>query len=109
MRTQSTSPRIHQVSFDIAPTLNGHFAVTAMDAGSGTVIGMRILPPGPDGRPPQLTIGDMTEMMGGAYRIGCVEFDLACRSTATQTRRTSRLISRQRRRGSRAALRQALA
>jgi hypothetical protein len=80
------------------------YRATLYDAETGAVLGRRLLPGNPDGAP-RITLGDIAEMLGGAYRLMSIRVDIETAGLSVKTRRLAtklRLRKRQWRRRSRA-------
>lgn len=48
-----------------------HYRVTCSDRETGTFIGEAVVPPGPNGGVPAVTVGDVVELVGG-YRMASI-------------------------------------
>jgi hypothetical protein len=83
-----------RIDWDIAvvadpePDLVAQYRVTCSDRDTGTFIGSVVVPAGPGGRPPVITVGDIVELIGG-YRIASVYVEIEAERLARVNRRVS--------------------
>lgn len=74
------------------------YTATCTDSATGIVLGRRLLPADPHGGPPSVTLGDIVEMIGGAYRLASITVEIEAQALSRRTRRVvDRLRSRDRR------------
>jgi hypothetical protein len=73
---------------DREPDLLAQYRVTCSDRDTGTFIGSVVVPAGPGGRPPVITVGDIVELIGG-YRIASVYVEIEAERLARVNRRFS--------------------
>jgi len=74
----------------------GHSAsyrVTCTDTETGRTVGRAVLPAGPDGGPPRVTLEDLAGLVGG-YRLASVFVEIEAEQLARQTGRVSDLLRR---------------
>jgi len=73
---------------DLEPDLVAQYRVTCSDRETGTIIGSYVVPAGPSGGPPPITVGDIAELVGG-YRIASVYVEIEAERLARTNRRVS--------------------
>jgi hypothetical protein len=73
---------------DPEPDLVAQYRVISSDRETGTTIGSFVVPAGPGGGPPPITIGDIAESVG-RYRIASIYVEIEAERLAGLTRRTS--------------------
>jgi hypothetical protein len=73
---------------DPEPDLVAQYRVTCSDRETGTIIGSYVVPAGPGGGPPSITVGDIAEAIG-RYRIASIYVEIEAERLAGVTRRTS--------------------
>ncbi len=92
--TNETALDLSRMDFEIVvirdpePDLVAHYRVTCSDRDTGTTIGSYVVPAGPGGRPPAITVGDIAERLG-RYRIASVYVEIEAQRLAGLARRTS--------------------
>jgi len=59
-----------QVVFDLVRFSAGLYLLSIFDSHSRLILGTRVLPAGPGGNPPEVTVGDALELVFGRYRNG---------------------------------------
>ena len=88
-QTDTDAERI-SVDFVLLPRERGdgaRYRATCTDVETGVVIGCRVLP--------RITgVGDIVEMMGGAYRRATIDVDVQTEQLARRSRRISVLLRR---------------
>lgn len=73
---------------DPEPDLVAQYRVTSSDRETGTVIGSFVVPAGPGGAPPRVTIGDIVAVVGH-YRIASIYVEIDAERLVGMTRRMS--------------------
>lgn len=91
---------------DPEPELVAQYRVTCSDRETGAFICGAVIPPGPGGRPPVVTVADLVELIGG-YRIASVLVQIEGERLARRSRRVSDTVRRMHRARRRNALRRA--
>jgi hypothetical protein len=91
LSTLPAHPNLRRLSCEII-VVNGRdpqspYRATCTDPETGIVLGSRLLPAGPDGAAPAVTLGDVVELIGGGYRCASVAVEIEAENLSRQTRR----------------------
>jgi hypothetical protein len=73
---------------DPEPDLVAQYRVTCSVRATGTIIGSYVVPEGPGGAPPAITVGEIAEAIG-RYRIASIYVEIEAERLAGMTRRMS--------------------
>jgi len=101
LSTPRTHPDLDRLRCEIV-VINGRdpqslYRATCTDAETGVVLGSRLLPAGPRGGAPAVTLGDVVELIGGGYRCASVAVDIEVENLSRQTRRVGDILRTRRR------------
>ena len=96
--TAQANPLLDRLSCEIV-VINGRdqqslYRVTCTDGETGIVLGSRLLPAGPRGAAPAITLGDVVELIGGGYRCASIAVEIEAGNLSRQTRRIGDILRR---------------
>src|SRR5690349_20258360 len=97
----NTRPDHERLRCDIL-VINAHdpqsqYRVSWTDAETGIELGSRLLPAGPRGTAPAVTLGDVVALIGGGYRCASVAVEIEAENLSRQTRRVGDILRTRRR------------